>query len=211
MQLVFKAVFSMIFQIFQRFLFWNFGDFWYVFSLVRENVDFVKMFVFSWENWYFWGFAGFETLKKITNTSRDPHPFFFSRVARRIFFEVPLSREAQRNCFCLSARSAEKIFYLFARSAEKIFWGTSFARSAEKFFLLIRAKRGEKFLLIRAKRGENFLKYLFRAKRRENFFAYPREARRKFFTYSREARRKFLFRSEPWALLGLPPGPFFRA
>ena len=52
--------------------------------------------------------------------SRNPHPLF-SRVAQRKIFEVPLSREAQRNCFCLSARSAEKIFYLFARSAEKIF------------------------------------------------------------------------------------------
>ena len=84
-------------------------------------------------------------------------------------------------------------FFFFARSAEKFFWSTSFARSAEKLFLLIRAKRGENFLFIRAKRGENFLKYLFRAKRRENLFAYPREARRNCFTYSREARRIFFY------------------
>ena len=49
-------------------------------------------------------------IKKITNTSRDPHPFFFSRVARRNFFEVPLSREARRKIFTYS-REARRIFF----------------------------------------------------------------------------------------------------
>ena len=112
----------------------------------RRELRFVKIPI-SYDAWRYQNYQHFE---------RSP-PFFFSRVARRIFFEVPLSREAQRNCFCLSARSAEKIFYLFARSAEKLFFSTSFARNAEKICLLIRAKRGEKFLLIRAKRRDIFL------------------------------------------------------
>ena len=175
-----------------------------VFTTLNKRIPCIPAVFFAQSKTFQKSPCRYETLHSLNYQHFDRFPpSFFLRVARNISFEVPLSREAQRKFFVFSARSAEKTFYLFARSAEKFFWSTSFARSAEKLFLLIRAKRGENFLFIRAKRGENFLRYLFRAKRREIFFAYPREARRKNFTYSREARRKFLFRSEPWA----PPGP----
>ena len=134
--------------------------------------------------------------KNYQHFERSP-PFFFSRVARRNFFEVPLSREAQRNCFCLSARSAEKIFLLihakrgeFFLEITKIQWPTSLCKSAHFLtkicnFLALgsatKESRGPKLqpqVGRRLEQGQlkryvplsNKMPFLFRAKRGEIFF-----------------------------------------
>ena len=100
-----------------------------------------------------------KTRPKKTNNyqhfERSP-PFFFSRVARRNFFEVPLSREAQRNCFAYP-REAQRNFFIYSREARRKFFEVPLSREAQRIF----------FAYPREARRKNF--------------TYSREARRTFF------------------------------
>ena len=52
----------------------NFDDFLYVLSLVRENVDVVKILIYFKENRYFQGFEGFENINKSKKNDEKAKP-----------------------------------------------------------------------------------------------------------------------------------------
>ena len=93
--------------------------------------------------------------KKITNTSRDPHPFFFSRVARRNFLKY-LFRAKRRETVFACPREARRKFFIYSREARRKFFEVPLSREAQRIFFCLSARSAEKNFYLFARSAENF-------------------------------------------------------